>query len=196
MIVYCFTNTVNGKMYVGVTGHTLAYRWRCHTRDAKCGSAYCFHRAIRKHGMDMFEGVVLEECSSVEDLRTLERHYIRLLGTKLPLLGYNMTDGGDGVAGLVMTEETREKLRASHTGKKLSGETKAKMSASHKKRYRDPAQRKMTSDALMRPEIRRKMSENGKGKGLGRVCSEETRRKMSDSQKRCHLNNSQEQGTV
>jgi hypothetical protein len=50
----------------------------------------------------------------------------------------NLTDGGEGTLGTVITEETRKKLSISHkgnksrTGQKLSEETKLKMSLARK----------------------------------------------------------------
>lgn len=34
MVIYCVTNTVNGKKYVGKTSHTLAFRMKGHVYDA------------------------------------------------------------------------------------------------------------------------------------------------------------------
>ncbi len=45
-----------------------------------------------------------------------------------------MTDGGEGTPGMVVSNETREKMRQNNLGKKLSEETKNKISNSLKNR--------------------------------------------------------------
>lgn len=214
MIVYCFVNQATEKYYVGITDRTIDYRWRKHVISANNGSDYHFHRAIRKYGEESFVGLVIEECSSIEELKSAERRWILFLVSNNPEYGYNMTLGGDGVFGLRMTNESRIKLRDSHLGRKHSEETKRKMSEAHKLRYTDQNNRKKTSDALMRPEVRHKMSKSRKNKtsedltpkirygtkdsetfkqrlrevNLGKVFSVETRLKMSVSAKQRWLN--------
>jgi group I intron endonuclease len=181
---------------VGITDRTLEYRWCKHVIASQNGSEYHFHRAIHKHGDDAFEGFVLEECASVEELKAAERRWIQLLATNLPQHGYNMTRGGDGVFGLRMTDESRQKMRESHLGKQHTLEQRQKISATMKRRYEDPSERQRTSASLMKDEVRKKMSENGKGKNLGRVVSAETRRKISEGHQRRRLNKGTEQSTV
>lgn len=88
----------------------------------------------------------------------------------------NMTDGGEGASGVVVTDEMRRKRSELMLGKagawlkgrKLSEEHKAKISASGVGRKVSEETRKKISDAQKgkpRPEL------------IGRVCSEETREK-------------------
>lgn len=189
MIVYCHINTIDGKMYVGITDRDIDYRWNKHVISARLGSEYHFHRALRKHGEEVFEGVILEECSSIDELKLAERRWIKLLASNLPVIGYNMTMGGDGIFGHKMSEGSRQKMRDSHLGKRHTEEQKQKIREAMLRRYEDPTERKRTQDSLLRPEIREKMSTSGKGKNLGRVVSEETRQKISESYKRRRLNN-------
>lgn len=70
-------------------------------------------------------------------------------------------------------DETKARMSHSHLGKKVSFETRKRMSEGQKKRY---AERPVTK------ETRRRISEAGKG----RVHSKETRRKRSESLKRYH----------
>jgi len=44
----------------------------------------------------------------------------------------NMTDGGDGTIGQIVSKETRSKMSKSHTGKKLKEETRLKLSVIRK----------------------------------------------------------------
>lgn len=71
----------------------------------------------------------MEEFASSEPLADAEKEWIRAArerGVRLT----NVTDGGDGAVGFVISECTREKLRQASTGSKQSDETKAKRSAS------------------------------------------------------------------
>lgn len=87
-VVYCITNLVNGKQYVGVTTRTLQRRFGQHqSKQSYLGNA------IRKYGRDNFTIALLETCSSHEEMCVVESQYIRLLGTMYPM-GYNRDTGG------------------------------------------------------------------------------------------------------
>ena len=95
-----------------------------------------------------------------------EIYMINIFGRKDNQTGIlrNKTNGGEGVSGYIVSDEMKLKLSIINTGKKLSKETKNKMSQSGKN---------------ISEETRRKLSEIRKG----RPCSEETRRKISESKK-------------
>lgn len=166
---------------MGITDRTLEYRWGKHLISVRCGSEYHFHRAIRKHGKDVFEGIVLEECSTLDELKSAERRWIWLLATNHPEYGYNMTLGGDGIFGHKMTEQSRQRMRDSHLGKKLPEEQKRKISEAMKRRYSDPEERKRTSEALMGHEVSDATREKISQTHLGKIksISEETKLKIS-----------------
>jgi hypothetical protein len=89
-----------------------------------------WRRIVKKHG---YRVEVLEEGLSWYQACELEKMLIALhgrrdLGTG-PLV--NMTDGGDGVAGKVVSPETRAKISASQTGK-TKGKKKPPFTAKHK----------------------------------------------------------------
>jgi group I intron endonuclease len=102
--------------------------------------------------------------------------------------GYNIESGGNKNKHLA--EETKQKLREAHLGKKMSDETIQKMSEA-RMGDKNPMYGKTHS-----PEARNKISETHKGKpgrrpsddgiekirqaNTGKVVSEETRKKMSD----------------
>lgn len=89
----------SGKSYIGITTRRLSVRWAQHVRDARKGVLTRVQSAIRKYGP---ENVRVEELVRAQDLSYLyemERRAIVAFGTKAPL-GYNRTDGGEGVIGL------------------------------------------------------------------------------------------------
>lgn len=72
----------------------------------------------------------IRENLSENDAFVLETYFIEIIGRidlkKGPLT--NLTNGGDGPSNQIVSDETKEKLRIINTGKKLSNETKNKMS--------------------------------------------------------------------
>ena len=93
----------------------------------------------------------------------------------------NLTDGGDGVSGMVVGEDTRLKLSSIRKGKPKSEEHKRKIKES-KQNISEETKRKQSEAAKGRKvsdETKRKLSELNKGK----VASEEARKKQSEAQK-------------
>jgi hypothetical protein len=102
----------------------------------------------------------------------------------------NRTDGGEGLSGVIVSDETRKKLsdakkgakNPSH-GKTPSEETRRKISDANKSRVFSEETRRKLSEAnkgkVFSEETRRKLSDAHKGK----TASEETRRKISEARK-------------
>ena len=129
MIVYKITNTVNGKIYVGQTIHSLATRWHYHVKSSVKGSTCALHSAIRKYGKEAFKVEKLTIADSLEDLNQKEALYIIQLNTLVPT-GYNLTSGG---ANGEMSKETRSKIQEAALNRTHSKETRQKMSETHTK---------------------------------------------------------------
>lgn len=122
-IVYKVTNTLNGKNYVGQTTKTLDERFIQHSRtDSLIGNA------IRKYGAENFLREVLEVCDSQEQLNECEIFWIAYFNSKVPN-GYNLTDGGEGIAGRHHTPEAKAKMSLAQRGKKLSAEARTNIAA-------------------------------------------------------------------
>lgn len=94
MIVYCITNVINGKKYIGMTERTLNERWKSHCSSARNGSPFRFHSAIRKYGEHNFTREILYENLSIQECRTIEETTIREYDTMIS--GYNAKPGGCG----------------------------------------------------------------------------------------------------
>ena len=94
MVVYLAKNIVNGNCYVGSTKHRFSSRKNGHFKAAvKNHLRGCpiFYKAIRKYGKDSFEWFILDNASSVKELRELETIWISKLKPK-----YNIATVGWG----------------------------------------------------------------------------------------------------
>jgi group I intron endonuclease len=127
--VYIVTNTVNGKQYVGMTRH-LKMRWYRHRKAKSAGSA--IQEAIRLYGVDNFVFTHLMDVFNFEHAKELEKEFIAAKGTKFPN-GYNLTDGGQGISGFVVSEETKRKIGEASGKRRYSEEVRQRMSEAQKK---------------------------------------------------------------
>lgn len=199
-VIYCVTNTVNGKKYVGKTSQTIQKRWRRHCSLAKGGSQIYFMSAIRKYGEDAFTIEEIAEVPSPEWESYLERMWILLLGTTNNKIGYNSTSGGDGFSsgnlnpnrmsprrgeqiwnfGKPVPEEIRKRISNTLIGK-MVGEKNPFFGKKHSEetlKFLSESQKGLKRGAPSeetREKIRQKM--------LGRVFSPETLAKMSERKK-------------
>ena len=65
-IIYCITNKVNGKRYIGQTTMPLYKRWHAHKKaNGRCISIAA---AIKKYGVDAFEIIEIDRAFSREEL--------------------------------------------------------------------------------------------------------------------------------
>lgn len=164
--IYCLTNTVNGKQYVGQTVLPPRERWTLHVSAA--GSAklqvmgkYCRYlcAAIQKYGRDAFSMRILETVETREEANIREAFWIKEMKTLAPS-GYNLVAGGNVKE---MSEETRIKMSEvtsgsnnGRFGKPVSEETRRRISLSNIGRKCAP----------FTDEHRRKIGERNKGKKI------------------------------
>jgi group I intron endonuclease len=123
-LVYLLTNTRNGKVYVGQTTLSLEERWRQHVKLARSNSLrrQYIHNALRKYGLKVFTKAILATADNQEELDRLEQSHIEQYGSADQTKGYNQsTVGGNGRAGVRISEATREKLKAAWARKKARG---------------------------------------------------------------------------
>lgn len=104
--VYCHTNKINGKKYIGITSNKPKYRW------GKNGSAYIrrnqyFGNAIKKYGWNKFKHEIIKENISEKQAKQMEMELISKYNTIDKKFGYNLTSGGDGTVGYKFTEEQK-----------------------------------------------------------------------------------------
>lgn len=137
--VYRVTNKKNGKIYIGITIQGFWTRWLHHLYEARSGSQFPIHRAIRKYGEENFqiESIEVIEEGDYDDLQNKEIFWIALFDSYNDRNGYNATLGGDGGFGMKHSDETKEKIRQKALGRVVTEEAKLKMSKSHKNRDYD-----------------------------------------------------------
>lgn len=126
--VYCHTNKINGKRYIGQTKFqdNLYARWR----DGKGYHKSRFGYAIKKYGWDNFEHIILARNLTKEQANDLEKYYISKFDTTNTNKGYNVSLGGDG-ASYNMPEITKQKISNTLKGRHHSEETKQKIKQSN-----------------------------------------------------------------
>lgn len=109
-IVYKITNTVNNKLYFGVTQQSLIKRWQQH----KCNSNkknYHLYNAIKKYGFNNFKIEIVYKAENKKDMFSKEKELISMYKTNLREYGYNNSLGGEASRfGCKMTEEAKEKI--------------------------------------------------------------------------------------
>lgn len=90
--IYKYTNSSNGKVYIGQTSKTLPERAGSNGRNyIACNR---FYAAIKKYGWDAFVPEVLETVETVEEANEREIHYIDLFSSTDERYGYNILAGG------------------------------------------------------------------------------------------------------
>lgn len=111
--VYCHTNKVNGKKYIGITGNKPTSRWNNGEGYKRCPR---FYNAIKHYGWDAFTHEILYTGLTKEDAEQLEVDMIAKYKTQDNDTGYNLSVGGDVNCGFHRTDEFKAKLSASHKG--------------------------------------------------------------------------------
>ena len=165
-------NDTNEVFYVGMG----AEKKRAYI---KYGRTQYWHNIVKKVGYTVnivYKDIEWEEAKQIEIL-LIEKYGRKDLG-----LGnlVNMTDGGEGVLGLICSEETRQHLRELNTGKTMPEETRQKISKAMK------GMEGWLKGKTMPEETRKKISEAVKGEkhhAFGKTHSEETRKKISEANK-------------
>lgn len=96
--IYCFTNKVNKKKYIGQTISDDNGRYNRHLYSAKHENNAEYntplHRAIRKYGIENFEyEILVKDINDFNILNSLEIYYIQKFNCQIPN-GYNIEPGG------------------------------------------------------------------------------------------------------
>lgn len=135
MIIYRVTNLINGKQYIGMdTNNNPDY----------LGSGFQIKQAIKKYGKENFSKEILEECTTLSELREREVFWIKFFNAVQNENYYNLLEEITPLQkGRKRSEETRKKISkvkqeyykehpGPNKGKKFSADVRAKISTSKK----------------------------------------------------------------
>ena len=127
--VYMHRLKKDNRVYIGITKQNLKKRWQ---RGLGYVHSTNFYNAILKYGWDNFDHIVLFKDLSKEEAEQKEMELIKLYKSNNEKYGFNMTNGGFHPN---MTEEQKRKISNTEKGKKISQETKEKLSKNIRKYY-------------------------------------------------------------
>lgn len=188
--VYCHTNKVNGKKYIGITGTKPTYRWNN-------GEGYKrsprFYNAIKHYGWDAFTHEILYTGLTKEDAEQLEIDMIAKYKTQDSNMGYNLASGGGVNRGWRMSEEAKKKIGEASKGHPVSPEARARISAGNTGNQKWKGKHHSDETKALLSELRsgelngmygKKHTEEAKAKisiaMSGRTLSDETKRKIGE----------------
>jgi group I intron endonuclease len=155
--IYKATNKINNKSYIGFDSN-YPNRQRIH-KSASKKQDYKFYRAIRKYDWSNFFWEIIFQSEDKDYTLQKEKDFIIEYDTYSN--GYNSTFGGEGVFGLVLSDRSKQKIRkGNQIPKPQTKEHIEKRIDSMKKYY-----------------------ENHEWPMTGKKHSEETKQKISLSQK-------------
>jgi hypothetical protein len=191
-IVYIHNSKdTNEVFYVGIGKHDK----RAYSR---CNRSKYWHNACLKHGIDV---KITHRDISWQEACCIEKYLISFWREHSKLNLCNLTDGGDGVSGLKVSEERKKRyseifsgVNNPYYGKKHSEEARKKISQNQNPRKNITEEHKSKISKSNRgkkrtEETKIKLSNLKKGKitwNKGIACREETRKKLSESLKKYH----------
>lgn len=129
--------------------------------------------------------IILDDLS-VEEARTKEKEFIALYGrinTNTGILS-NLTDGGEGAFGYVLTEEHRKKVSESNRRRVYTEEDRKNISIRHTGRIKSKETREKLSNSLRNSVKFKESVKINSQKFIGYKHSEETKLKLSEIKKK------------
>ena len=144
-------------------------------------------KAMNKYGIESFVIEIIDYSDSREILNEKETYWIKFYNCKSPI-GYNLTNGGDGIDGYSFSDSSKIKMKESHKGKvspmrgkKYSEEVRLKMSKGQRGKKKSSVTRQRMSETKKghptSEETKTKISLGNKGKKI----SEETKKKIRET---------------
>jgi hypothetical protein len=179
---YSFSNE---PFYVG-KGKGQRFKQRSSVSKTESGYLNNKIRKLDKNGLKPIILKIKDELLENEAF-LLEKEVIAQIGRldckKGPLL--NFTDGGEGPAGKILSQESKLKISKSKTGKKIgphSDETKKKMSLARKGvKFSEEHRRNLSKSRkkrIMSDATKEKMRKSMIGKNKGKIMSQEQKNKL------------------
>ena len=129
--IYCVTNLINNKRYVGKTTDSIEKRWKEHCKDCRKqqNEKRPLYDAINKYGIENFK---IEQLETVSDSKLSDReiYWIQELQT-YGKNGYNASKGGDGTI-LYDYQEFIDLYNLGYSSRKISEKTGASVETINK----------------------------------------------------------------
>lgn len=215
--VYGILNIITGKLYVG-SAINLHRRSVDHIYFLNLGKHHSvlLQRAWVKYSSINFDFIILEYTKNKNDLVEREQYWIDLTNCSNPEFGYNVSPTAGNclgvkhtdvvklqrskdLTGLIRSAETRARMSAARKGVKIhSEESKLKISLAGKNRQVTDITklklskvwkgRKHSSETIEKLKIAAKKRGNNR---LGKKLSEESKKRMSEAQRKRHSDNNQ-----
>lgn len=174
--IYAIEHIESGKRYIG-SSQTMEYRLPTHVWKLRKGIHHSRHlqAAWNKYGEDAFRFILVLRCDSPEDLIEAEQLEIEMHGGIDNC--YNVAPyAGAPMRGRKMSEETRARMsKAQKCRAPISEETRERL----RQAAIDREAEKKARGYVLPESARKKLSESHKGHAV----SEETRRKLSEANK-------------
>lgn len=152
--IYKITNTINGKIYIGCSKE-IEKRWKAHITKKRPGVG----KAIQKYGKENFTFEVILQCPNM-CFSYWEKYYIAKYNCISPK-GYNLSVGGEFT---LPSRKARQNITTALIGRKLSDETKRKISMNSKKLKHSEKTKKLMSE--QRKGNKRPMEQNGRAQKI------------------------------
>ena len=165
MYIYKITNLINDKIYIGLSTKLVEESTKYY------GSGKLIKEAIKKYGKENFRKEILERDIECHDLlKDREIYWIEIFKSYVSHDNYNLTLGGQGTFGRIFSNESIKKISENHAdvsgsnnpmyGKHHSALAKAKISKVHRgKKISEETRAKISyASSNISDETRSKMS--------------------------------------
>lgn len=177
IFIYKILNTVNNKIYIGqsISPHK---RLKAHYADAihPTKKKFLLQKAMVKYGFDVFSLEIIEECNNSTNADDREIYWIDKYDSRNTKNGYNIAAGGYGGRGLKHSIEWKEMMSKIQIGRKLSIESKKKISEANNGENNGMYEKSHTS--LTREKM---SSSQNKSRSIRGPLSEDHRKKIKES---------------
>jgi group I intron endonuclease len=180
--VYMIVNKINRKRYVG-SSENIYDRWKKHLGDLRKGihHSILFQRAYYKYGEENFELIIMEEVKDRNQLVPREQTWLDFYKSYLPKNGYNINRIAGSPLGMKHSEATKAKIGLKSKGRHFSKETREQMSLDRK------GEKHHMYGKHHSKETKERIRSSLKGKTLGKILSEEAKRKIRERQTGKHF---------
>lgn len=183
--IYVTTNLINGKKYIGQ--HTTE-----DLNDGYLGSGKLLKRAIKKYGKESFEKVIIDFAEDKHSLDFLEQKYINKFNALTDEEYYNLTMGGTGSLGRMVSDEQKEKQSKTIKDSFSSGKRKPRPQNAEERELRRKQMLNRYAEGKMHSwwmeEGRRSPTFGKPSKKKGTKMPEETKRLLSNKIKEQYKN--------